>query len=183
MLAKTHCWQKGYFAAAAAAIAVLLYSCAGVVAQDAASCAGFDWPLDKEIAWLSASDSAPIQSGAEIAATPEAAIVVALKPGLASDLPFAPGVKKQGIGPDTFSGWITIKAIGEPGLYQISLSHNGWIDVGQAGRQLNSVGFTGRRECTILRKSVRYDIGAGPVIVQVAGVPVDKVKITVRRGS
>ncbi len=183
MLANMHRWQRGYFLTLATFVAVLLASLTAVHAQDAAGCSGFDWPLDKEIAWLSAPDSAPLQSGAEIAATPEAAIVVALKPGLASDLPFAPGVKKQGIGPDTFSGWITIKAVGEPGLYQISLSHNGWIDAGQGGRQLASVGFTGRRECTILRKSVRYDVGAGPLIVQVAGVAVDKVKITVRRGS
>ena len=69
------------------------------------------------------------------------------------------------------------------GLYQISLSHEGWIDAVQNGELVQSHSFTGKQACKAVRKSVRYELGAGPVTVQISGAPVETVKVTIREAN
>lgn len=97
-------------------------------------------------------------------------------------MPVAPGVKSQAIGADTFSGWLTLADI-KPGLYQISVSQNAWIDVAQSGAVLHSKAFTGARECKVLHKSVRFEIGSGPLTIEISGAPAKTVLLTVRAAN
>ena len=71
----------------------------------------------------------------------------------------------------------------KPGLYQISVSHNGWIDVAQNGAIVHSKAFTGARECAALHKSVRFEIGSGPVTVEISGAPAQTVKLAIRAAN
>jgi len=157
---------------------------AGSVATSAhADCSGFKWPLDTELGWLAAGGDIALKSGAELPAAPAKAIALTLQPAKSVTMPVAAGVKEQAVGADTFSGWFTIPAGVKPGLYQVSLSTNGWIDVVQNGALVPSKGFTGRQECKTIHKSVRYDIGPGPITVQITGAPAETVRLTINEGK
>ncbi len=147
-------------------------------ASATADCTGFKWPLDTELGWLAAGNDVAVKSGGEIAEAPAKAIALTLTPAKSTSMPVAAGVKEQAVGDDTFSGWFTIPAGVKPGLYQVSLSTNGWIDVVQNGALIPSKGFTGRQECKAIHKSVRYDIGPGPVSIQITGAPAGTVRLT-----
>lgn len=144
------------------------------------ACTGFNWPLETEVGWMSASQSESVQSGGKIAALPGKAITLSLKPSKSETLPVVSGVKKQAVGAESFSGWFTIDNVEKAGLYQVSLSKEGWIDVAQNGKLVDSTGFTGKRECLSLRKSVRYELQPGSALIQVVGVTADNIKVTVK---
>ncbi len=132
---------------------------------------------------MAAADSVSLESGAELPAPPAKAITLALQPAKSVTMPVTPGVKKQAVGADTFSGWLTLGGVAKPGLYQISLSQQGWIDVVQNGALVPSSAFTGRKECAAIHKSVRFEIGSGPVTVQISGVPAQTVKLAIRQAN
>lgn len=149
------------------------------VTSAAADCTGFKWPLDTEVKWLKAGDDLAIKSGTELPAAPAKAIALTLQPAKSVTMPVAPGVKPQAVGNDTFSGWFTIPAGLKPGLYQVSLSTNGWIDMAQGGALLPSKGFSGQQKCDVIHKSVRFELGgSGPVAVQITGAPTETVRVT-----
>jgi hypothetical protein len=159
--------------------AILLLVSQSAFAEDQ-SCSGFSWPLETEVGWMRATDSEAVQSGGTIAALPAKAVTLTLKPSKSEPLPVVSGVKKQVVGTDSFSGWVKIGNLEKAGLYQVSLSREGWIDVAQNGKLIDSTGFTGRRECTVLRKSVRYELSQGETLIQVVGAPVDSIKVTIK---
>ncbi len=143
-------------------------------------CSGFGWPMATEIAWMSAQDLETFDSGAKMPAPPAKAIAVKLKPSKDVTLPVKSGMKKQAVGPASFSGWMEIASLPKAGLYQISLSHEGWIDAVQNGESVLSHGFTGKKGCKAVHKSVRYELGAGPLTVQISGAPTETVTLAIR---
>ena len=66
------------------------------------------------------------------------------------------------------------------GVYQVTLSGEGWIDLVQNGAALDSADHSGAKNCPGLRKSVRFNVGAAPVALQVSGVPGDSIKVAIR---
>ncbi len=148
-----------------------------------AECTGFKWPLDTELAWFNAGNDVAAKSGDELAEVPAKAVALKLLPAKTVKMPVAPGVKEEVVGPDQFSGWITFPAGVKPGLYQVTLSTDGWIDVVQNGAIARSKGFTGRRECKVFHKSVRYEVGAGPVSIQITGAPAETVRLTLNEAK
>jgi hypothetical protein len=146
----------------------------------AEGCSGFKWPLDTEIGWLNAGDDVTLKSGDEMPETPAKAIALTLQPAKSVTMPVAAGVKPQAVSADSFSGWFNVAKGVKPGLYQVSLSTNGWIDVIQNGKLVPSKGFTGRQECKAIHKSVRYEIGEGPLSIQISGAPAETVRLTIR---
>ncbi len=78
-----------------------------------------------------------------------------------------------------FGGMLRLPALDKPGIYQVTLSEEAWIDVVQDGRYARSVGSTGRSDCPTLRKSVRLDLGAAPFVLQISGVTSESVVIVI----
>jgi len=76
-------------------------------------------------------------------------------------------------------GMVRLPALVKPGIYQITLSDDAWIDVIQNGRYTRSVGSTGRSDCPGVRKSVRLDLDASPVVLQVSGVGPETIALTI----
>ena len=76
-------------------------------------------------------------------------------------------------------GMVRLPALVKPGIYQITLSDDAWIDVIQNGRYARSVGSTGRSDCPGVRKSVRLDLDGSPVVLQVSGVALDTIAVTI----
>jgi hypothetical protein len=164
----------------------LAFALLGAMAIPAAAqedCTGFSFPVDTEIAWMKAADSEAVEAGAKLPGLPAKAVTLKLKMTRDIALPVKSGRKKQAIGGGTYSGWFEIARLPKGGLYQISLSHDGWIDAAQNGDLVQSQTFSGRPACKAVRKSVRYELGAGALTVQVAGSPVDAVKVTIREAN
>ena len=160
--------------------ALILLGAMAIPAAAQEGCTGFGWPMSAEIAWMTAADSQAAETGAKMPGLAAKAIELKLKPSKEVTLPVKSGKKKQGIAADSYSGWFEIAGLPKAGLYQVSLSHEGWIDVAQNGELVQSKGFTGRKDCKAVHKSVRFELSAGPVIVEISGAPVETVKVSVR---
>lgn len=158
-------------------IAILAVAFPG--AASAETCTGFQWSVATELSWVAAPDAEVVATGGKIASIPDKAIELTLEPAPAVKLPATPGIKKQAIPKNSFSGWFSIADVGKPGLYQITIPSHAWIDVVQHDALVSTAAFSGDKNCKSLRKSVQYDLGAGPAIIQVSGAPDKSMKLTI----
>ena len=168
------------------AVALVLLGPAAL-AQDAApndapengmsgGCESFKWPLDKERAAFAHAGLEKAASGAARGPLKEQAFTLALLPAKEGAFTVSPGKKKN----DGFAGLVAFAAPEKPGVYQVTLSGEGWIDLVQNGAALPSADHSGAKNCPGLRKSVRFDVGAAPVTLQINGAPADTLKVAIR---
>jgi len=157
---------------AAAALIALLSS---AFAED--GCGKFAWPLARELALFAAADKASLNAGTVLATIPKTAFVVHLQPGAQAIFTMPP--ERQPRSERWFGGAIRFPALDKPGIYQVTLSEEAWIDVVQDNRYARSVGSTGRGDCPGLRKSVRLDLAAAPFVLQISGVASESVVVAV----
>jgi hypothetical protein len=131
-----------------------------------ADCDHFKWSVARERAWFAASPAALPAKGGEIDVSKGYSVT------LAKDvkLPVAP---ERASKPDSFAAVLTAPKL-EPGLYQITLSAEAWVDVAENGKLVKSSDFSGQRDCPGVRKSVRFPLGAGPVTIEISNGGVDK---------
>lgn len=140
-------------------------------------CALFDWPVAIEREWFASPDLPSYVSGSSLPAFPQQGFTLALASAQEVTFPVAPEKPAE----SGWSGFVLLPQSGSPGMYQITLSDNGWIDVVQGGARLASRAHTGRKDCAALRKSVRFELASGPVTIQISGVPGKTLKIAVRK--
>ncbi|WP_448951264.1 hypothetical protein [Labrys neptuniae] len=160
------------FSRAGLAFMALFVLQAGPALAETAACKPFKWSLAREQGWFQAAPPA-LASGATLA-KPEGAAELKLSP--ASDVAFPVSLdRKPATG--TFGAFLAVPAIEKAGLYQVTLSEEGWIDVIQAGAKVKYSAATGQKSCPGLRKSVRFNLQSGPVSLQISGVKADTVKL------
>jgi hypothetical protein len=128
-------------------------------------CEKFAWSLARERAAFAAADKPAIAAGETLAALPAAALVIRLQPGAQATFAMPPERKPRI--EQWHGGMVRLPALPKPGIYQITLSEDAW-----------SVGSTGRSDCPGVRKSVRLDLDASPVVLQVSGVAPDTIAVT-----
>jgi hypothetical protein len=146
-------------------------------AQEPVGCDKFKWPLDKERATLNGTDLPKLASGASAAWPLPFATTVTLLPFADAKLPMPPErVPKQ---PASFAGFIQAPAPVRAGTYKITLSSEGWIDVIQGGRFVKSTTFSGATGCKGIRKSVKFDLTAQPLTVELSDVPASAIRIAI----
>jgi hypothetical protein len=146
-------------------------------------CAGSEWPLDVELGWMKASGIETLQSGAKLPAVPSKAFALALAPSASVALPAPPSGKPHGEAAQTYAGFVTIAEIPEAGLYQVSISGAGWIDVVQNGAVVATAADTSMHGCPTLAKSLRFQLAKGPASVQFSSVPTTLLQFAVRRAN
>jgi hypothetical protein len=145
-------------------------------AEEPSGCDKFKWNIDHERAALTAPDRVKLTSGGELAALPSSGITLALRlPGDAK-LPAPP---ERAPRDGTFAGFASFKNAPKAGLYTISLSAGGWVDLLQAGHPLKPKAVSGATDCDGIRKTMKYEIGASPFVVQVSGIREDSVSIAI----
>jgi hypothetical protein len=166
----------------AAGVAALLMP-ASAYADETGGCHSFAWPVTTELQWLKAADSQPVSSGSTLKEPPSKAIKLALLPMDKVAFPVAPTSRRKSNGGDRYGGFVTFDSVGQPGIYQVSLPMAGWVDVIQDGKAIKSAAHTGKMDCDGVRKSVRFDIGPGPVTVEISGIPESSAKFAIRRGE
>jgi len=158
-------------------IALLLLGVApGWAAEEPSGCDKFKWPVDRERAALTAPDRAKLASGAELAALPATGVTLALRAPNEAKLPSPPErAPKEG----TFAGFASVKSAPKAGLYTISLSAGGWVDVVQDGHFVKPKGFSGATDCDGIRKTMKYELSASPFVLQVSGIKEDSISIAI----
>ena len=82
-----------------------------------------------------------------------------------------------------FGGAIWFASASRPGIFQVTLSEDAWVDVVQNNRYARSVGSSGRRDCAGLRKSIRLELEMAPFVLQISGVESDTVLVAVSPGE
>jgi hypothetical protein len=159
-------------------IALILLASGGLAraAEEPSGCDKFKWNIDRERAALTAPDRVKLASGAELAAVPSGGMTIALTAPGDAGLPTPPErAPKEG----TFAGFTTFNSAAKAGIYTISLSSGGWVDVVQGGNFLKPKAFSGATDCDGIRKTVKYDLAASPFVLQISGIKEDAVSVAI----
>ena len=67
--------------------------------------------------------------------------------------------------------------IAAKGVYQITVSDPVWIDVVQNGKVLKSDSFTGQEGGPGVRKSVRFNLDVGPMLIELSDAAVSQLNL------
>ena len=141
-----------------------------------AACTDFAWPLMREETWFAAPGLARVASGDTLRPEMPGAVLT-LKPEAEVAFPVAPSRVPP---PGSYGGVLRFPAPIRPGIHQVTLSDEAWIDVSQDGQTTRPpVDHTVNRDCPTLRKSLRYQFGTAPVIIEISGAKRDTIKIAV----
>src|ERR1700709_619866 len=135
-------------------VALALFGAAPAwAAEEPSGCDKFKWPIERERAAPTGPDRRQPAPGGELAALPASGMTLALVAPADAKLPTPPErAPKEG----TFAGFTSIKAAPKAGLYTISLSAGGWLDVVQDGHFLKPKAFSGATDCDDIRKTMKY---------------------------
>jgi hypothetical protein len=156
---------------------LLLGSVPAWAAEEPSGCDKFKWPIERERAALTAPDRVKLASGGELAALPATGMTLALQAPADARLPTPPErAPKEG----TFAGFTSIKTSPKAGIYTVSLSAGGWVDLVQDGHFLKPKAFSGATDCEGIRKTMKYQIGASPFVLQVSGTRENSVSIAIQ---
>jgi hypothetical protein len=158
-------------------VAIALLALLGPARATDDGCEKFAWSLAGERAAFAAPDKTAVAAGETLTAVPVGALVIRLQPGVQASFEMPPERKPRT--EQWHGGTVRLPALAKPGIYQITLSDDAWIDVIQNGRYARSVGSTGRSDCPGVRKSVRLDLDASPVVLQMSGVAGDTIAVTI----
>jgi hypothetical protein len=157
-------------------IALVLLGTAPACAEEPSGCDKFKWGIERERAALTAPDRIKLASGDELGALPSTAITLALRAPAEAKLPSPPErAPREG----SFAGFASFKSLPKAGIYTVSMSAGGWVDVVQDGRFLKPRAFSGATDCDGIRKTMKYEIGAGPFVLQVSGTKEDSISISI----
>jgi hypothetical protein len=159
---------------------IILAACAiatPCLAQEPVGCDKFKWPLDKERATLSGTDLPKLKSGDNVTFPIPFGETFALAPFGDAKLPTAP--ERAPKDPNSFAGYISVPAPAKAGIYKITLSAEGWIDVVQNGAEVKSGAFSGALGCEGIRKSVKFDLAQAPFTLELSSVKSNAINLTV----
>jgi hypothetical protein len=155
---------------------LLLASAPAWAAEEPSGCDKFKWPVDRERSALTAPDRVKLTSGEQLTDVPSTGMTLALTAPGEANLPSPPErAPKEG----TFAGFARIKGAPKAGLYTVSLSAGGWIDVVQDGHFVKPKGFSGATDCDGIRKTMRYELSASPFVLQVSGTKENSISISI----
>ena len=145
-------------------------------AEEPSGCDKFKWNIDHERAALTAPDRVKLASGAELASLPATGLTLGLSAPADAKLPTPPErAPKEG----TFAGFASFKNPPRAGIYTVSLSVGGWVDLVQDGHALKPKAFSGATDCDGIRKTMKYEIGASPFVLQISGTKEDSVSVAI----
>ena len=154
----------------------LLATAPAWAAEEPSGCDKFKWNIEHERVALTAPERVKLASGADLAALPATAITLDLRPPADAKLPSPPErAPKEG----TFAGFASVTSAPKAGTYTVSLSAGGWVDVIQNGHFLKPKAFSGATDCDGIRKTLKYEIAASPLVLQISGIKENAVSIAI----
>jgi hypothetical protein len=146
-------------------VAAMLLAAAPALAQEPVGCDKFKWPVDRERALLASPAQMP--SGSALPQPLRTAVTIALAPYADAKLPAPPSRAPKAAA--SYAGFINAAAAPKAGTYRVTLSAPAWVDVVQSGHTLRSTAFSGVGGCAGIAKSVRFELAAAPLTVELSG--------------
>jgi hypothetical protein len=141
--------------------------------QSAARCDQLSWSVARERAWFNDDKLTRRVSGARLRKI-DRAVELTLVPTKKVTFFLPPGRQPQ---PDSFSGEVTFFGVPRPGLYQVTLSDEAWIDVFENGVRLRPTAYTSAKDCPGVRESVLFELAPGDlVLVQISNAAKNSIK-------
>jgi hypothetical protein len=158
-------------------LALLLFSAVpALAAEEPSGCDKFKWDIGHERAALMAADRAKLTSGAELNALPASGVILNLVAPAEAKLPMPP---ERAPKEATFAAFVSVRTAPKAGIYTISLSAGGWVDVVQDGHFLKPKAFSGATDCDGIRKTMKYELSDKPFVLQVSGTKDNSVAIAI----
>ena len=164
-------------------VVILLFSAvrasfafAQTAAQNDASagCSRFPWSVAAERQWFRDTDLARRTSGARLRKI-DRAVELALEPTRQTDF-FLPPERPPS--PESYSGVVTFFGVPRPGLYQVTVSDDVWIDVFENGARMKLVAQMRAENCPGIVRSARFDLAPGDlVLVELTGASKKSIKV------
>lgn len=136
-----------------------------------ADCDHFKWSVARERALFAGSMTALPAVGAS--AQVGAAYALALAKDASLPLP-----SERAAQPGRHGAVVNVSGV-KAGLYQITLSQEGWIDVAQNGARVKSSAFSGQHDCPGVRKTVQFQLGADAMTVQISDAAEESVNFAI----
>ncbi|MBY0560725.1 hypothetical protein [Hyphomicrobium sp.] len=162
---------------------VVLTAASTAFAAETGGCESFAWPIKTELEWMKAPDSEAAASGAKLPVPPAKAIALSLQPMSAVAFPVAPTGRLKPEG-KAYGGIVDFDSPGSaPGSYQITLQSPGWIDIVQNGKPLKPTAHSGKSDCDGVRKTLRFNLDAGPFTVEFSNIKKDSIKFAIRQAE
>jgi hypothetical protein len=140
-------------------------------ADEPTGCGAFKWPLERERAALTDVAKPAVANGGALAVN--VAATLKLAPLAEAGLPQAPE-RAPKLSP-SYAGHFALAAPAAPGMYKITLASEAWIDVVDGGQYLHPKAFSGARGCEGARKSVKFELPARPLDLQLSGVRANEI--------
>jgi hypothetical protein len=157
-------------------VLALLGTAPAWAAEEPSGCDKFKWNIDHERAALTAPDRVKLVSGAELTSLPVTGLTLGLSAPADAKLPTPPErAPKEG----TFAGFTSFKNPPKAGIYTVSLSVGGWVDLVQDGHALKPKAFSGATDCDGIRKTMKYQINASPFVLQISGIKENSVSVAI----
>lgn len=155
-----------------------LLSAAAVVpaAADSDPCAAFKWPVTREKQAFAGTQLPILKSGAQYPGV-MAGATVAMDPQDRVSYPVPPGHKPKSNPPH--GAVINTAPLAAGGTYQVTLSDEAWIDLVQNGKLLRSTSFTGAQGCPGIRKSVRFKVDQGPLVIEISDAGAERINLDI----
>jgi hypothetical protein len=145
-------------------------------AQEPSGCDKFKWPIDQERAVLM-SEPIKVDSGATAELNATKPFRVALHHFAEANLPAPP--ERAPKSADSFAGYVRLGAVPKAGTYLIGLSSGAWLDAIQDGKNLKTIAFSGATDCDGIRKVVKFELHAEPLLLQISGVAADSIIVAI----
>jgi len=152
----------------------LVCGAAGARADEPQGCDAFKWPLGPERAALTAPDRVSLTSGDALPLG--AAAHLALTPLADAKLDKPP--ERAPSDPKSFAGLVHLPTPPNIGVYKVTISGEGWIDLIQGEAFSKPISFSGAVGCDGMRKSVKFRL-EGPATLQVTGAKTADISLIV----
>jgi hypothetical protein len=143
-------------------------------AQEPVGCDKFKWPTAREQALLKTAASANVKSGDTIGIPSSAHVELQRLTEISLPNPSSRPPRDK----SNFGGFLRLD-VAKAGLYSVALTNNAWIDAIQNGAPLKTMDFSGVGGCEAIRKVVRFQFDAGPLLLQISDNAAPTINIAV----
>ncbi|HVI29700.1 hypothetical protein [Hansschlegelia sp.] len=133
-------------------------------AAQTGGCGAFAWPIAPDLKLL--AQPRWVESGASVDVAAPIGLRLGLKDDASADFALPP---QRTPAPRSQGGILRFEA--KAGVYQITLTEAAWTDLVQDGRALQPTEFSGVLDCEGARKTLRYELSAGPATLQISNAP------------
>ncbi len=137
-------------------------------------CDKIGWSVKREQNWF-ADKNLPHRPSGERMRRIDRAVDLTLKPLKDVQFFLPPSIPPQA---KSYAGEITFFGVPKPGVYEVTLSQTGHVDVFENGTRIKALATSNAPHCEDARVSARYDLGTGDlVLVQVTDVATTTIKV------